>query len=270
MTAAADSPEREALRQQLLVRALWSGASDNTLSQWLRDGHRQQVQGLHAYRGNGRALAERALASAHPTLVELIGAESFAALAHAFWLQHAPDDGDIACFGAGLAAFIDGDAQLASEPYLADVARLDWAVHRCAFAADAASQVTGLERLGAEDGPACGLTLRPGTTLCRSTWPVRSIWQAHRRSDAGRFDTVTRALAECQGEAALVVREGWRVRVDSLDERDADFTAAVLQGQPLSVALTEAGGGFEFQAWLMRAVQQQWLVEVRPAAAVQV
>lgn len=269
MTGGADSFGREVLRQQLLVRALWRWTSDNTLGHWLRDDHRQQLRGLGAYRGNGLALAERALASAHPTLVELLGPESFAALARTFWLKQPPDDGDIACFGAGLAAFIDGDAQLASDPYLADVARLEWAVHRCAFAADAPSQVTGLERLGAEDAPGCGLTLRPGTTLCRSSWPVRSIWQAHRRTDGGRFDAVRRAIACRQAETALVLREGWRVRVDRLDERDAAFTAAVLHGQVLEVALTEAGDGFDFQAWLVRAVQQQWLVEVRPPAAVQ-
>lgn len=270
MTASADSIGREALRQQGLVRALWRGASDNTLAHWLRDDPQRQIQGLDAYRGNGLALAERALASAHPTLVELLGPESFAALARTFWLRHPPDDGDIACFGAGLAAFIAGDAQLASEPYLADVARLEWAVHRCAFAADAATQVTGLDRLGAEDAPDCSLILRPGTMLCRSTWPVVSIWQAHRRTDGGRFDAVAQAIADRQGETALVLREGWRVRVDSLLQDEARFTAAVLSGQVLSVALTEAGDGFDFQAWLVRAVQQQWLVEVRPAGAVQV
>ena len=269
MTTSADSLDREALRQQLLVRALWRGTSDNTLVHWLRDGPLEQANGLHAYRGNGLALAERALASAHPTLVALLGPESFAALARTFWRQHAPDDGDIACFGAGLAAFIDGDALLASEPYLADVARLEWAVHRCAFAADAPNQVTGLERLGADDAPACGLLLRPGTTLCRSTWPVRSIWQAHQRTDGGRFDAVALAIARHQGEAALVVRDGWRVRVDGLEQGEAGLTAAVLRGHSLSLALTEAGDGFDFQAWLVRAVQLQWLVEVRPAAAVQ-
>ena len=256
---------REAFRQQLLVQALWRRTADDTLAHWLRDDAAGRLAGLRAYRSNGLALAERALAGCYPTVVELLSAESFAALARAFWMRHPPTDGDIALFGEPLADFVAQDVQLASEPYLADVARLEWAVHRCGFAADAPVLVTGLERLGGEDAPNCSLTLRPGTVLCSSDWPIASIWLAHRRSDADRLDAIAQALTQAQAESALVVRDGWRVVVEVLEHADARFTDAVLRGRPLADALIQAGDAFDFQAWLIRALQQQWLVEVRPA-----
>ena len=275
MTAAADASSRqalshealrrEALRQQLLVQAVRRASTDHSLKHWLRDAATQQAQGLQAYRANAMSVAERALACAYPTLVELLSEVSFAALARVFWSRHAPSDGDMALFGEQLAEFIEHDNLLASEPYLADVARLEWAVHRCGFAADAPNQVSGLQLLGDASGPSCCLLLRPGTVLCPSDWPVVSIWQAHRRADAGRLDGIALALRPGQAESALVVRDGWRVVVEALDAAAARFTDEILRGQPLAHALDQAGEGFDFEAWLMQAVQQQWLVEVQPA-----
>jgi hypothetical protein len=45
----------------------------------------------------------------------------------------------------------------------------------------------------------------------------------------------------------------------------ARFTQAVLDGRPLGEALACAGTDFDFEAWLVHALQQQWLVAVLPA-----
>lgn len=254
---------RELLRQRLLLQALWQRAPDGQLTAWLRDGPDRSRRALAAYRGNGRALAERALSAAFPTVVELVGADSFAGLARAFWRDHPPLDGDIARHGAALADFIQADEQLASEPYLADVARLDWAVHRADPAADAGVAPTGLDQLAGDGAVACRLRLRPGTALLRSQWPVVSIWTAHRGNDPDRFEPMRLAMARGEAQCALVRRDGWRVVVERIEaEPDMAFTAAVLEGQTLGAALDRAGPDFDFQAWLIRSVQQQWLEAV--------
>lgn len=211
------------------------------------------------------ASAERALDAAYPTLRQLLGEASFAALARSAWHRHPPAAGDLALWDGGLSVLITEAETLAGEPYLADVAALDWAVHRAAFAADATS-ACGLEQLAATDPQHLWLQLAAGTALIASTYPVACIWHAHRRTDTTRFDAVRTAMADGAGESALVHRHGLRVQVQAVGAATASFTAALLADRPLSAALQQAGDGFDFAAWLMAAVQQQQLQAVRTEA----
>ena len=181
--------DKEALRQQILLRALWQDARPGVLAGWTRDGERF-ARGLQAYQANAGALAERALAAAYPTIAQLLGEESFASLARLLWRRHPPLHGDVALWGAELPGFIAGDEQLAGEPYLADVARLDWAVHLAASAADAPAAVQGLHLLAEHEPAALWLHARPGTALLSSAHPIVAVWQAHRRRGEDRFSEV--------------------------------------------------------------------------------
>jgi hypothetical protein len=249
--------DKEALRQQMLLRALLGDARPAVVAGWLRDGARFE-RGLAAYRANAGALAERALAAAFPTLQQLLGEESFAGLARAFWQRRPPSSGDMARWGAGLADFVAGDDTLASEPYLADVVRLEWAVHQAAFAADA-TPPRGLQHLSTHDPAELWLRLAPGTALVSSPHPVASIWTAHQHTAADRFAAVHAAFHAGSGESALVARVGWRVDVTLLPAAEARYTAALLAGHSLARAMKEAGDGFDFEAWLIAALQQQRL-----------
>lgn len=255
---------REAERQQRLLAALWRRQDDAALAPWTRDDAPRAQQGLAAYRGNAAAIAARALAAAYPTVQQLIGEGAFELLARALWHRHPPQRGDLAYWGDELADFIAADAQLADEPYLADVARVDWAVHRLEHAADVPAVPEGLERLAGDDPAGLRLQLQPGASLQRSAWPVASIWLAHRRSDAQRFDAVRAAFAARSGEAVWIWRDGWRATVQAINAADADFTAAVLRGASLAEALELAGAGFTFERWLRDAISHQWLAAVRP------
>jgi len=259
--------EREALRQQLLLRALWrDGGAAQGLSGWTRGVRRDGVDnalGLAAYRANAGAIAERALAGAFPSVAALVGDESFAALARDFWQQRPPQRGDLAQWGDTLPAFIAEQPSLAAEPYLADSARLDWAVHAAAHAADAPDAAPALERLADTDPTALRLLLPAGSALVDSRWPIASIWLAHRRDDAARFDAVRDAFAAERSECAFVARCGLAVQVHALDRPTARFHDALLAGRCLDDAL-DAAGDFDFSAWLVRALRERWLVAVQP------
>lgn len=258
--------QREALRQQMLLRALWRDGDATPLQGWLRQ---PDDAGLAAYRGNAGAVAERALASAFPTVAALVGEAPFGALARHFWRRHPPLRGDLAQWGAALPEFIADSAQLAGEPYLADSARLDWLVHQAGQAADAPGAPPAVERLGRDDAGALRLDLAPGAALLDSAWPVAAIWQAHQAAisddDDDRFAPVREAFARGQPERAFVVREGFAVRVHALGDADARFTAALLAGQPLAAALDAAGPAFAFDQWLARALGARWLVAIDPS-----
>jgi len=258
--------QKEALRQQMLLRALWRDARPAVVAGWMRDGARFE-RGLSAYRSNAGALAERALGAVFPTLLQLLSPESFAALARAFWRAAPPAAGDIAEWGAGLPAFIAGDDQLAAEPYLADVARLEWAVHAAERAADAAPSAPDLALLGRAEPAALGLRLQPGTALISSPHPIVGIWQAHRSTDPARFAPVRAAFAAGVAEHALVRRHGWKVQVLALPAPAARFTAALLDGRSLGAALVMAGDGFDFESWLLEAVRDDLIAAVVLEAA---
>jgi hypothetical protein len=257
--------QREALRQQMLVGALGRESSFSSLRGWLREdraGAARQQRGLSAYRANAGACAERALAAAYPTVQQLLGTAGFAALARAMWQAHMPCRGDLAHFGAELPGFIEASAQLVDEPYLADCARLDWAVHQVEAAVDADDVPRGLDLLAQHDPAQLSLQLRPGSALLSSQYPLAALWHAHRSTADERFEPVRAALHSGQGEHALVWRQGWRAQVQALPHADLGFTQALLRQCALSRALDEAGAAFDFTAWLQRALQLGWLSAV--------
>ena len=259
--------DREAMRQQMLLRALWRDrGAPLALRGWLRGSTDEALdRSLAAYRANAGAGAERALATAFPTIAALVGAEAFAALACDFWQHRPPLRGDLGEWGEALPEFIADKDSLATEPYLADSARLDWAVHRASRAADAALASLPLERLAETDPATLRLVLAPGSALVASRWPIASIWQAHQRAgDDHRFDAVRAAFAAHRGEAAFVVREGFAARVHALDAPDAAFVRALLADPraPLAAALDAAGPGLDFTRWLARALREGWLATI--------
>jgi Putative DNA-binding domain len=259
-----DGAAKEALRQQMLLRALWreSGAGQS-LRGWLRGGDATE-RGLAAYRANAGAVAERALGVAFPTIAALLGDESFAALARDFWQRRPPQRGDLGHWGDALPAFIADQESLADEPYLPDSARLDWAWHAASRAADAPADAPALERLADTDPSSLRLVLAPGSALITSAWPIASIRQAHQRSDEQRFDAVRIALAERRGEHAFVVRQGLAVQVHAQGDADAAFTRALLSHESLARALDAAPPSFAFDRWLAQALAERWLVAITP------
>jgi hypothetical protein len=257
--------QREAQRQRLLLAALWRDLPSDVLDAWLGSpGEATVTQGLAAYRANAGAIAERALAGAFPTVAALVGAESFAGLARALWQQHPPARGDLGEWGAELPDFIAASGSLASEPYLADSARLDWLVHRASRAADGPALAPALDALGQLPPEGLRLTLRPGCALLSSAWPVAAIWQAHQRQDDERFSAVRAAFDAGHGQHAWVRRDGFAVEVDTIDAVSARFNAALLSGVSLAAALDAASDRFAFDQWLVQALRQRWLVDIQP------
>lgn len=259
--------DKEALRQQMLLRALWRDARPGVVAGWLRDAPQRFQRGLAAYQANASALAERSLAAAYPTLQQLVGSDSFAAMARAFWHRHAPQRGDLAQWGEALPAFIADSESLAGEPFLADVAQLEWALHAAEGAADSQAAPVGLDLLARCDPETIRLRFAPGLALIESAHPIVAIWRAHQHSaGAGdeRFAAVREAFAAGRGETALVWRDGLRARAQALGAGDAAFTHALLAGRTLGAALAGAGSEFDFEPWLIRALRERWIDAIEP------
>ncbi len=252
------SPD-EAQRQRELLAAVASGGVGTLV---LRESGARAARGLEAYRANAESIAERALAAAFATVQAMLGAEDFARLAREFWHARPPEHGDLGEWGEALPQWIEAHIGLANWPWLADTARLDFALHRNERAADAVADLASLNRLESTDPAELRIVLMPGTELIESRWPLVRIHRAHQlEGDAATaaFAEVREAIADLRGEAAFVVRQGWRGVVHSLDAPTARWTGELLAGADLSSALQRAGEAFDFTTWLGRAVGEGWL-----------
>lgn len=218
-------------------------------------------RGLKAYQSNGHMLAERALQAAYPVVAQLLGGESFADLARALWHTHPPLRGDVACWGAELPEFLAASADVQDEPYLPDVARTEWALHRCATAPDPAPTLDTLVLLTTSDPAALLLHLAPASEVVGSAWPVVSIVGAHRDQHPS-FADVGALLRQGVAECAVVWRSGMKPCVRQALAGEAALLRALLDGLSLGAAL-DAAPDVDFSVWLPHAVQTGLVLGVR-------
>lgn len=253
------------LQQQSLLDALFARPGSTQANSALQHLHTllvpQAVRGLMAYQANGHALAERCLLAAYPVIAQLLGTESFNALARDLWHRHPPPFGDLAQWGDALPAFLESSDQLTEVPYLADVARVEWALHRAASAPDADTDLHSFARLSTEDPQALTLALAPGTVLITSAWPVASLVTAHTEGQPSLAE-VGQRVRDRSDETALVWRQGWRPCVAVCPDNALGVLQALLTGAALPDALGFAGADFDFSDWLTQAVHSGLVIAV--------
>jgi hypothetical protein len=187
-----------------------------------------------------RSLA-KALAGTFPTVQALVGADFFRQTAEAFAAQNLPTQPVLAEYGAEFPDFLSAQAARHGLAYLADVARLDWALNT-AFYSCRGPRLTDadLADLPPERLASRRLTLAPGTALVRSRYPLDLIWAASQpgapegRVDIDRGPTRLLVLPRAQDAGFIVLGEG-----------EAAFVAAVADGQSLETA---AGAAFAIQS----------------------
>lgn len=202
-------------QQSEFAAALIDAAATPRLGNFLAD-PASAGERLRLYRSGIAATRLHALSSAYPVVRALVGQEYFAGLCDAYAREYPGKSGDLNLFGASLAQFVGGFASAASLPYLADVATLEWAVHRAYYAADA--QPLPRERL-ATLTPAALLTqrftLQPACVWLTSKFPIVTLWQAHQSGSVVALPDDMH-----HEETALVVRPRWQpeVRLSSLAE----------------------------------------------------
>jgi hypothetical protein len=245
-------------QQQTLLDTLFSSPAPNTIKTVAAYAGTTAARGLKAYQTNAHLLAERALQAAFPVLIQLIGDDNLPGLARAFWHAHPPQRGDLAQWGAELPLFIQASEQLTTEPYLADVAAVEWALHRCASAPDQPADRASFGLLMQHDPLELRLQLAPGCAVFSSAWPVASILGAH-LSQTPSFDELRQRFRASRGESTLVWREAYRPRVREAIGGEAAWVTHLLQGSSLGDAL-EAAPDLDFNTWLPMAVQTQLLL----------
>jgi hypothetical protein len=263
--------ERLADQQHALLQALFEQSGETFKQSFWHSDQPQTQRGLQAYRANGHALAKRSLHAAYPVIEQMMGSDNFAALSRDFWHRHPPTRGDLAHWGDALPAFLASSEALADTPYLADVARVEWALHLAASAADAVVDPASFARLSEPDATGLALTLSPGTVLVSSRYPVASLVLSHRQEHPSLKQAAER-LRDAVPETALVWRQGFQPRLAPVNSAAAALLSALLQGLDLPTALDAALAAkadetqaFNLSLWLTNAVTTSLVIGVQSA-----
>jgi len=189
------------------------------------------------YRSNTIANAAKAIGAAYPVIEKIVGAEFFAGLAKEYRSCVPAVDGDLNEYGASFAAFLADFPPATRVPYLADVARLEWLVHRARYAADPAPfDRARLAAVSPEDQLRLRPRLHPACHLLHSDHPIARIWEVHQDTFNGEFEVdFSRGPAH-----ALVFRPRFRVEVARITDAEAAFLASSREGGTLETALAAA------------------------------
>jgi len=193
---------------------------------------------LEVHRHHVRESLSAALAATFPTVHALVGADFFRGMARDFVRERLPRQPVLAEYGEHFPAFLSGYEAAKALPYLADSARLDWALN-LAFHAPAEPRLSAAElaTIPVERLPSMSVELAPGTTVLRSTYPLDLIWRASQPNAAEV--TVDITCAPCR---LLVLRRPADAGFVTLSSAEAAFLASTARGASLEEA---AGFGFE-------------------------
>lgn len=191
---------------------------------------------LAIHRNHVQASLSAALAATFPTVQTLVGPDFFRRLAGTFVDREMPAGPVLAEYGAALPGFLEAWAPVAGLPYLADIARLDWAMSRAAQEPDSRRLTAAdLAARAAEDLPQLVLAMPPGAARLASRFPIDRIWQA---SQPGAGDaTVDLAAGGC---AVLVLPDPPGVAFVRLGPGEEAFLASVAEGRALGAAAAAA------------------------------
>lgn len=192
--------------------------------------------GMRVHRSSVMANYAGALAATYPVVRRLVGDEFFAAMAARFAREVPSTSGDLADYGAGLAAFLAAHPSAASLAYLPDVARLEWACHESARAPAAADfDFEALARVPAARRASLRLTLDPSVRLVRSPHAIAAI---HAANQPGRDGTPDRMPGP---DFVVVHRFEGLVRAEAVDAREWRLLERLVQGDPLAEAACAFG-----------------------------
>lgn len=187
---------------------------------------------LRIYRHHVRHSLTTVLGATFPTVQALVGEEFFAGMARGFLENDLPRQPVLSEYGAGFVDFIAGFEPTRGLPYLADMARLDWAMNVAFHTGPGATlDAASLGAIAPERLPSLNLWLAKDVTLLNSPFPLHRIWAA---SQPGAPDDKVEMI---EGQTVLLVRADGFV---PLQAGEAAFLAALAAGETLDQAAATA------------------------------
>lgn len=190
---------------------------------------------LQIYRNHVMVSLTAALGATFSTVRGVVGAARFDGLARAFIVRSPPAGPVLSEYGAALTDFIATWPGTSSLHYLADVARLDWALNQ-AYGAPNGPGLTAVELADLPPDRLAALRpgLRVGVSVLASRYPLDRIWALNHGNDATAVDL------DAGGVRLLVFPRDDDAAFLAVDEGTAVLAGALSDGHSLSDAVERA------------------------------
>lgn len=150
------------------------------------EGRLSAAEKLAIYRRSIQANFIHALTTTYPVCHKLVGAAFFSAMAKHYVHAVPSVTVDLEEYGDNFANFITTFAPAQSLPYLADVARLEWACHQASRVANSVKMdMSKLAELSAVQQANLLFRLPVGAVLLASAFPIKQIWTINQNNYLG-------------------------------------------------------------------------------------
>src|SRR5262245_42280701 len=190
---------------------------------------------IGTYRNHFFATLGGLLQGTFPVVCRLVDERFFAYAAYEYVRQHPPRSRRLVEYGADFADFLANFEPCKALPYLADVARFEWALNIAASVREAAPlPLQALAKVPASKAAYLTLHLQPSLSYVVSPWPIDAIWQANQENEVPSVDLAS-------GGAGLEIRRtrdaiAWL----RLDPATFAFRRALADGLVLAAAMRSA------------------------------
>ena len=194
---------------------------------------------LKVYRNNVVGGLSDYIVSTFPLLEKLVGEEFLKMMARAFIIQSPPVNGCLQEYGGGFGDFINTYAAAQSLPYLADMARFEFAMNEAYYARDdntlSASALAAIPPDGLADTV---LPLRTSVRFVVSDYPLEDIRDVclDPELDAPDFGQAASRL--------MISRPALEVQIVSLAEDELYMLRLLQEGQTLGESLARTLGDY--------------------------
>ena len=201
----------------------------------IRDDGLDSTARLGIYRNHFFTTLRGLLQGAFPVVCRLVDERFFAYAAHEYVREHPPRSRCLVKYGADFAEFLADFEPCKALPYLADVARFEWALNIAAGVHEAAPlPLTALAEVPTNEAANVMLRLQPSLRYVVSPWPIDAIWRANQENEVPSVDLAS-------GGARLEIRHsGNAVAWLPLDPATFAFRTALAEGLVLAAAMTAA------------------------------
>jgi hypothetical protein len=206
------------------------GRHESQLLAMIEEGGLRPEARLQIYRNHVILTLTEALKATFPVVCRLVDERFFRYAANEYIGESLPSRPCLAEYGGSFPDFLATFPPCRELVYLADVARLEWAINLALHA----------EAADAADRPAlCSsdpvLTIHPSLQLVASQWPIERIWRANQPD--GDDDEI---IDLDRGARLLVFRRDDRVVIIGIEESAYAFADGIAHGARLEEAIRAA------------------------------
>jgi len=166
----------------------------------------------------------------YPAVLYLLGEDVFAQTALAYITAHPSKHPSLRWFGQNFSGFVGQDEQLASMPYICELAKLEWLLVEAFDAKDVYQcQESDVANVPPEAWPSLVLHFHPSVHVFQYHWNIIPIWQAEQN------ETIppTPVRLDSQ-EVCLVWRQDLKTRYRTLEADEALVLEPMAEGADFS------------------------------------